>query len=71
MVDTMSERSQALKKAQQKYMEKFSVARVRMDKERYEAVQAAAASQGQSVNAYINQAVSERMERESQQANGD
>lgn len=44
-------------RASKKYMEKFSVARVRMEKERYEALQAAAAASGDSVNVYINKAI--------------
>ena len=35
----MAERSDALKKAQQKYMERFAVERVRMEREKYAAVQ--------------------------------
>ena len=42
----MAERSDALKKAQQKYMERFAVARVRMEREKYEAVQTYAEGQG-------------------------
>lgn len=60
----MPERSEALKKAQQKYMEKFAVARVRMEKSRYEDIQTAAAAAGESVNAYINTAITQRMERD-------
>ena len=53
----MSEKTPAQKKAQQKYMEKFSVARVRMDHERYERVQAHAEARGESVSAFINRAI--------------
>ena len=53
----MGEKTAAQKKAQQKYMEKFSVARVRMDHERYERVQAHAESRGESVSAFINRAI--------------
>ena len=60
----MPERSDALKKAQQKYMEKFAVARVRMERERYERVQAHAEARGESVNGFINRAISETMERD-------
>ncbi len=35
----MGEKTAAQKKAQQKYMEKFAVARVRMERKRYDAVQ--------------------------------
>ena len=61
----MSEKTPAQKKAQQKYMERFAVARVRMDRERYEKVQAHAIKQdGGSVNAFINRAIDEAMERD-------
>lgn len=60
----MPERTEALKKAQQKYMEKFSIARVRMERDRYERVQAHAAARGESVNGFIGRAISEAMERD-------
>ena len=49
----MAERSKALKKAQQKYMERFSVARIRMEREKYETVQEYAEGKGVSVNALV------------------
>lgn len=58
----MTEKTDAQKRAQKNYMDKFSVARVRMDKAHYEAVQAAAATAGESLNAYINKAIDLRME---------
>ena len=60
----MPEKTEAQKKAQQKYMDKFSVARVRMERERYDLVQAHAESKGESVNGFINRAIKETMERE-------
>lgn len=60
----MPERSDALKKAQQKYMERFSVARVRMEHDKYERVQAHAEARGESVNGFINRAIDEAMERD-------
>ena len=60
----MPERSDALKKAQQKYMEQFAVARVRMPREEYEQVQAHAQAQGESVNGFIGRAISETMKRD-------
>lgn len=60
----MPEKTEAQKKAQQKYMEKFAVARVRMEREKYEQVQAHAESKGESVNGFINRAINETMERE-------
>lgn len=60
----MPEKTEAQKKAQQKYMEKFAVARVRMEREKYDLVQAHAESKGESVNGFINRAITETMERE-------
>ena len=58
----MAERSDALKKAQQKYMEKFAVARIRMEREKYEAVQAYAEAENKSVNAFVVDLLNQRME---------
>ncbi|MCC8075039.1 MAG: hypothetical protein LIO95_03710 [Clostridiales bacterium] len=60
----MPEKTAAQKKAQQRYMEKFSVARVRMGKEEYDHVQAHAQAMGESVNAFINRAIAETIERD-------
>lgn len=53
----MPEKTEAQKKAQKKYMEKFMVAQVRMEREKYERVQAHAASCGKSTSAFINRAI--------------
>lgn len=53
----MPEKTEAQKKAQKKYMEKFMVAQVRMEREKYERVQAHAASCGESTSAFINRAI--------------
>lgn len=53
----MPEKTEAQKKAQKKYMEKFMVAQVRMEREKYERVQAHAKAQGESVNGFINRAI--------------
>ena len=63
----MPEKTAAQKKAQQKYMEKFAVARVRMERNRYELVQAHAEAQGESVNAFITRAIDETMERDNEE----
>ena len=60
----MAESSNALKKAQQKYMERFSVARVRMEREKYEAVQSYADAQRMSVNALIVGLLDQAMDRD-------
>ena len=62
--EIMPEKTEAQKRAQKAYMEKFAVARVRMDREKYEAVQAHAESHGQSVNSFINEAIDEKMDRD-------
>ena len=60
----MPEKTEAQKRAQNTYMEKFAVARVRMGREKYEAVQAHAESHGHSVNSLITEAIDEKMERD-------
>ena len=60
----MPEKTEAQKRAQKTYMEKFAVARVRMDREKYEAVQAHAEAHSESVNGFINRAIEETMERD-------
>lgn len=62
--DIMPEKTEAQKRAQKAYMEKFAVARVRMDRTKYEAVQAHAEAHSESVNGFINRAISETMERD-------
>lgn len=57
----MPEKTAAQKRAQKNYMDKFAIARVRMEKSRYEDIQVAAAAVGESVNAYINTAITLRM----------
>lgn len=60
----MPEKTEAQKKAQKKYMEKFMVAQVRMERDKYGRIQSHAEAQGQSVNAYINTAIDEKMAQE-------
>lgn len=60
----MAEKTEAQKRAQRTYMEKFAVARVRMERDRYEAIHAHAEAQGESVNGFINRAITETMERD-------
>ena len=64
----MGEKTEAQKKAQQKYMEKFAVARVRMNREKYEQIQAHAESQGESVNSFINRAIDNQMAQDNEKA---
>ena len=60
----MGEKTEAQKRAQEKYMEKFAVARVRMEKGQYDKVQAHAASCGESVSGFINRAIENQIERD-------
>ena len=64
----MGEKTGAQKKAQQKYMEKFAVARVRMNREKYEQIQAHAEAQGESVNGFINRAIDNQMHQDNEKA---
>ena len=59
-----TKKTEAQRKAQQKYMERFAVARVRLEKDHYERIKAAADANGQSVNGYIVDAVNEKIERD-------
>ena len=56
--------SEAQKKASAKYLEKLDEARIRMPKGKKDTIQAHAEAQGQSVNAYINAAIDEKMAQE-------
>lgn len=60
----MPEKTAAQKKAQAKYMERFSIARVRMDHKQYEAVQAHAKAHGESVTCFIKRAIEQQIERD-------
>lgn len=45
-------------------MEKFDIVRVRVEKGKKESIKSHAASQGESVNAFVNRAIDETMERD-------
>ena len=62
----MAEKTEAQKKAQKKYMERFAIARVRLPIEKYGHIQAHAEAQGESVNGFINRAIDETMERDNE-----
>lgn len=64
----MPEKTEAQKKAQQKYMEKFAVARVRMERDQYDLVQSHAESRGESVSGFINRAIQAQIERDKQES---
>ena len=56
--------SEAQRKATDKYLEKFDEMRVRVPKGRKETVKTHAEAQGESLNAFINRAINETMERD-------
>lgn len=60
----MSEKTEAQKRAQRVYMDKFAVVQVRMERAAQETIKAHAKQRGESVNAFINRAVTETIERE-------
>ena len=60
----MTAKTEAQKKAQKAYMEKFSVARVRMTTEQHETIKVHAQSRGESVNSFFIRAAQETMERD-------
>ena len=60
----MGEKTDAQKKAQQKYMEKFVRVEIRMDSDKRLAMQAYAEARSESVNGFINRAITETMERD-------
>lgn len=57
--------SEAQRKATDKYLEKFDEMRVRVPKGRKDTVKAHAEAQGESLNVFINRAITETMERDS------
>ena len=57
--------SEAQKKASVKYLEKLDEVRSRMPKGHKATIQAHAEARGESVNGFINRAISETMERDS------
>ena len=57
--------TEARARANKKYMEQFVEMKVRVSPERREAIRAHAEAQGESLNAFINRAIDETMERES------
>ena len=60
----MAEKTEAQKRAQRAYMKNRATIQLVMTAERRELIKDSAAAIGESVNAYINRAIDERMERE-------
>ena len=63
--------SDAQKKASVRYLEKLDEVRIRMPKGKKAIIQFHAEAQGQSVNAYINTAIDEKMAQEAAEAAGE
>lgn len=62
----MAEISAAQKRAQRKYMEKYVEVKVRMTPERRSVVQDHARSRGESATEFINRAIDNQMEQDSE-----
>ena len=62
----MSEKTAAQKKAQKAYMQKFARVELRMTLQNRESVQAHATARGESVNAFINRAIRNQIERDNE-----
>ena len=60
----MAEKTEAQRRAKQKYMDKFVVGRIRFTKEEHEAVRDHAQAMGESLNEFFRRAVHEAMERD-------
>lgn len=60
----MAEISEAQKRAQRKYMEKYVEVKVRMTPDKRSAVQSHARIMGESATEFINRAIDEAMERD-------
>lgn len=60
----MPEKTEAQKRAQKAYIEKFARVEIRMTPEKRAVIQAHAAGQGESTTAFINRAIDETMERD-------
>lgn len=66
----MPEKTPAQKKAQKNYMERFARLEIRATKEERDVIQAHAAAQGESVNAFIKRAIQETMDRDQEKGAG-
>lgn len=60
----MPEKTEAQKRAQKAYMEKFVRVEIRMDAEQRSTIQAHATARRESVNTFINRAIQEAIERD-------
>lgn len=65
MID-IPEKTQAQKKAQQRYMSKLARVGITMEPEKKQRLQDHAESQGESVNSFVNRAITETIERDNE-----
>lgn len=63
-VNAMPKKTEAQKRAQKSYMEKFVRVEIRMPPEQRNTIQSHAEARSESVNGFINRAISETMERD-------
>lgn len=63
-VVTIPEKTEAQKRAQKKYIEKVARVEIIMEPEKKKRLQEHAEDQGESVNAFVNRAIDETMERD-------
>ena len=61
---TIPEKTEAQKRAQKKYIEKVARVEIIMEPEKKKRLQEHAEDQGESVNAFVNRAIDETMERD-------
>lgn len=61
----MPEKTEAQKRAQKNYMDKFVRVEIRMEPERRDKIKAIADEHGKSLNSFINEAIDEKIQRDS------
>lgn len=66
--DTMPEKTPAQKRAQKAYMDKFARVEIRMSPAERDVLQAHVSARGESVNAFLQRAIQETMERDKENA---
>ena len=62
----MAEKTEAQKRAQKAYMNKFVRVEIRLTADKRDAIKAHAESRGESVNSFINRSIDEAMERDNE-----
>ena len=64
----MGEKTEAQKRAQKNYMEKFVVVRARLKPQKYEVIKAHAEARGESMNAFMNRAIDTQIAQDNEEA---